>query len=154
MAATSAGLATLIVASEWVFLALKLLGAAYLAYLGLAGSREGRAQPCGAPSGGGRSPSRPTSRVPARGALKSRQPEDGRVLHEPPAAVRPWRSLPRPPGLGLLFVVLTVAWLTGYALAVERASSVLLRPGVRRALDAATGFVLVALGLRLATERR
>ena len=56
--------------------------------------------------------------------------------------------------LGLLFCAMTVVWLSGYALAVDRASRVLRRPAVRRALDAVTGFVLVALGLRLATERR
>ena len=47
-----------------------------------------------------------------------------------------------------------LVWLTGYALAVDRASGLLRRPAVRRALDAVTGVVLVALGLRLATERR
>jgi threonine/homoserine/homoserine lactone efflux protein len=56
--------------------------------------------------------------------------------------------------LGLLFAVMTVVWLVAYACAVDRASSVLRRPSVRRALDAVTGVVLVALGLRLATERR
>jgi threonine/homoserine/homoserine lactone efflux protein len=56
--------------------------------------------------------------------------------------------------LGLLFVVLTLARLAGYAVAVDRASAALLRPSVHRALDALTGLVLVALGLRLATERR
>ena len=57
-------------------------------------------------------------------------------------------------GLGVLFAVLTVAWLSAYAVAVDRVSLVLRRPLVRRALDAVTGVVLVALGLRLATERR
>jgi threonine/homoserine/homoserine lactone efflux protein len=56
--------------------------------------------------------------------------------------------------LGVLFAVLTVAWLSAYAVAVDRVSLVLRRPLVRRALDAVTGAVLVALGLRLATERR
>ena len=54
----------------------------------------------------------------------------------------------------MLFAGLTVAWLSAYAVAVDRVSLVLRRPLVRRALDAVTGVVLVALGLRLATERR
>ena len=57
-------------------------------------------------------------------------------------------------GLGAVFCMLTLAWLTAYVTAVSRASHVLLRPRVRRALDAVTGTVLVALGLRLATTER
>ena len=152
--ATSAGLATLIVASERVFLALKLVGAAYLVYLGLQSlARAVRRR--AAPHPAARAPRLDRRAAFRQGALSN--------LGNPKMAVFFTSLLPQFAhggafldllGLGLLFVVLTVAWLTGYALAVERASSVLLRPGVRRALDAATGFVLVALGLRLATERR
>ncbi|MGH3037564.1 MAG: LysE family transporter, partial [Gaiellaceae bacterium] len=56
--------------------------------------------------------------------------------------------------LGLVFCTMTLGWLTAYSFAVDRAGAVLRRPAVRRALDALTGVVLVALGLRLATERR
>jgi len=55
--------------------------------------------------------------------------------------------------LGLVFCSLTAAWLCGYALAVARAGEALRGGRVRRALDAITGCVLVALGLRLAAER-
>ena len=53
--------------------------------------------------------------------------------------------------LGFLFCALTFAWLTLYAVAVSRLGR-LLTASVRRALDAVTGVVLVALGFRLATE--
>ena len=56
--------------------------------------------------------------------------------------------------LGVLFAVMTLAWLSAYAVAVARAGDALRRPAVRRVLDAVTGAILVALGLRLATERR
>ena len=56
--------------------------------------------------------------------------------------------------LGGVFCMLTLAWLAAYVVAVSRASHVLLRPRVRRALDALTGTVLVALGLRLAASER
>jgi threonine/homoserine/homoserine lactone efflux protein len=56
-------------------------------------------------------------------------------------------------GLGLLFSLMTLVWLSAYALAVARTSAFLLRPRVRRASDAITGAVLVALGVRLATSR-
>jgi threonine/homoserine/homoserine lactone efflux protein len=56
--------------------------------------------------------------------------------------------------LGLVFCVLTLTWLTAYAVGVARAGDLLRRPRIRRTLDAVTGTVLVALGLRLAAERR
>jgi threonine/homoserine/homoserine lactone efflux protein len=56
--------------------------------------------------------------------------------------------------LGILFVLMGVAWLCGYALVAVKASSVLSRPRVKAALDAITGAVLVGLGVRLALERR
>jgi threonine/homoserine/homoserine lactone efflux protein len=56
--------------------------------------------------------------------------------------------------LGALFASLTLAWLTAYAVAVARAQTLLERPRVRRLVDAVTGAALVALGLRLAAERR
>jgi threonine/homoserine/homoserine lactone efflux protein len=49
---------------------------------------------------------------------------------------------------------MTFVWLTAYAFAVAKAGDVLRRPTIRRAFDAVLGAVLVALGLRLATERR
>ena len=56
--------------------------------------------------------------------------------------------------LGLVFSSLTLVWLTAYAFAVAKAGDFLRRSRVRRALDGVTGAVLVALGLRLATEQR
>ena len=55
--------------------------------------------------------------------------------------------------LGLLFCSMTFVWLTAYALVVSRAQGFLRRTGVKRAVEAVTGTVLVALGLRLAAER-
>lgn len=55
--------------------------------------------------------------------------------------------------LGLLFATMTLAWLSGAALAVGRTRSLLVRGRVRRALDAITGVALVAFGARLAGER-
>ena len=49
---------------------------------------------------------------------------------------------------------MTLVWLTGYAFAVAKAGDVLRRPRIRRAIDAVTGAVLVAFGLRLAAESR
>jgi threonine/homoserine/homoserine lactone efflux protein len=57
-------------------------------------------------------------------------------------------------GLGLLFCLLTFAWLALYATVVARAGDVLRRTRLRRALDALLGTVLVALGVRLAQSSR
>ncbi|HET8969198.1 MAG TPA: LysE family transporter, partial [Gaiellaceae bacterium] len=54
--------------------------------------------------------------------------------------------------LGFVFCTMTFAWLTFYAVAVARLGR-LMTSSVRRALDAVTGVVVIALGLRLATER-
>jgi threonine/homoserine/homoserine lactone efflux protein len=52
--------------------------------------------------------------------------------------------------LGAVFCALTLTWLSGYALAVSRASEALRSSRLWRALEALTGAVLVALGVRVA----
>lgn len=153
--ATSAGLAAVLVASEQLFLAIRLVGAAYLASLGLAVLWSALRR---RPHVDAAAPATPLGRGAAfrQGALSN--------LGNPKMAVFFTSLLPQFAGphggfldllgLGVLFAVLTVAWLSAYAVAVDRVSLVLRRPVVRRALDAVTGVVLVALGLRLATERR
>ena len=54
--------------------------------------------------------------------------------------------------LGFNFCLLTLAWLTGYAFAVERMGRWFRRSGVRRAIDGLLGAVLVGLGLRVSAE--
>jgi threonine/homoserine/homoserine lactone efflux protein len=56
--------------------------------------------------------------------------------------------------LGLVFCLLTLAWLAAYAVTIARAEAVLRRPRVRRTIEAVTGSVLILLGLRLAAEQR
>jgi len=55
-------------------------------------------------------------------------------------------------GLGLTFCMMTLVWLTGYSFVIGRAGHLLIRPRARRALEAALGATLVALGLRVAIE--
>jgi threonine/homoserine/homoserine lactone efflux protein len=49
---------------------------------------------------------------------------------------------------------MTFAWLLVYTVVVGRAGAALQRPRVRRALDVVMGAALVALGVRVAAERR
>jgi threonine/homoserine/homoserine lactone efflux protein len=55
--------------------------------------------------------------------------------------------------LVFLFSLLTGIWLAAYAVAAARARRLLARDRVRRAFEAVTGVVLVALGLRVAAAR-
>jgi threonine/homoserine/homoserine lactone efflux protein len=141
--ATSVGLAALLIASEPAFVALRIVGAAYLVWLGarsLWSAWRGRAH--GAAAGSRRAPFR-------QGVLSN--------LGNPKMAVFFTSLLPQFAHSfgallvhGLVFCGLTLAWLS----IVARVGSVLRRPRVRRIVDAVTGAVLVALGLRLAGERR
>ena len=149
--ATSLGLAALLVASEPAFVALKLVGAAYLVFLGaqsLLAAMRGHAR-----AHAGKGSSTPSTAF-RQGILSN--------LGNPKMTVFFSSLLPQFGGtsfaslfaLGLVFCTMTLIWLSAYAVAVARAGDVLRRPAIRRVLDAATGIVLTALGLRLATERR
>ncbi|WID99564.1 hypothetical protein QO058_23150 [Bosea vestrisii] len=56
--------------------------------------------------------------------------------------------------LGLVFAAMTLLWLSAYALVVAKAGDVLRRSQVRRVIEALTGGLLLALGLRIAAEQR
>jgi threonine/homoserine/homoserine lactone efflux protein len=145
--ATSAGIAALIVAFEPAFIALKLAGAAFLVYLGaLALLRAVRGETS--------EPRKGRRHSPFRQGLVSN-------LGNPKMAVFFTSLLPQFGetfaallALGLVFCAMTFVWLSAYAVAVAKAGDVLRRPAIRRAFDAMLGAVLVALGIRLATDRR
>jgi threonine/homoserine/homoserine lactone efflux protein len=143
--AASAGLAAVLLASRPVFTGLRLAGAAYLVFLGaqaLLSAIRGRSHDV--------PPRRPGA--PYRQGILSN-------LGNPKMVVFFTSLLPQFAStfggmlvLGAFFASLTLAWLCLYAVAVDRAALLLRRSRVRRALDALTGAVLVALGLRLATD--
>jgi threonine/homoserine/homoserine lactone efflux protein len=150
--ATSLGLAALIVAFEPAFVALKLAGAAFLVYLG--------AQALLAAIRGAQVERRDTRRALSGGAAFRQGVLSN--LGNPKMAVFFTSLLPQFGAesfaglllLGLAFCSMTFVWLTAYAFVVARAGDVLRRPALRRVFDAVLGVVLVALGLRLATDRR
>src|SRR5581483_10238645 len=157
--ATSAGIVAVLVASEPVFEAVKLAGAAYLVVLGgqalLAALRGGTDAVPATPG--------PARRLPLRVAYRQGVISD---LGNPKMAVFFSSLLPQfaPAGggsvfgalvlLGLVFCLLTLAWLAAYAVLIDGAGGLLRRPCTRRALEAVTGTILIALGLRLAAEHR
>ena len=156
--ATAAGLAALLTTSRPVFVVVKLVGAAYLVYLGATVLRAAVRPRSGAPldarlCGTNRAL---TARSAFRQGLISN-------LANPKMAVYFTAVLPQVvgsahdsfvplAGFGLTFSLLTLAWLTLYSVIVSWAGAVLLRPRLRRSLEATTGAVLIALGLRVAVD--
>jgi threonine/homoserine/homoserine lactone efflux protein len=144
--AAAAGVAAVVAASHPLFVALRVAGAAYLVWLGLASlraalRREQRPHRAAGGTGGGY----------RQGLLSN--------LGNPKIAVFFTSLLPQfgsgffaLAALGLLFCGMGAVWLTAYAVAVSRAKDAILRPRLRRALDTLTGLALVAFGARLATE--
>ncbi len=141
--ATVAGLAALLVASRPAFVALRLVGAAYLVWLGLVALRAAwrDSSPDGRRTRGG---------SPYRQGLLSN-------LGNPKMAVFFTSLLPQfgtsPVELAahaLVFSALTLGWLC----LVACAGAALRVAPVRRLIDAVTGVVLVAFGARLAAGRR
>jgi threonine/homoserine/homoserine lactone efflux protein len=56
--------------------------------------------------------------------------------------------------LAAIHIAMGFAWLTAYAWFVDRIGGVLTRPAVKAWLERVTGGLLIALGARLAWERR
>ena len=157
--ATSAGLAALLVASEPLFTALKLAGAAYLIFLGAQALYAALRPRRGDAKGNRFGSAHRLGRITAyrQGALSNLGNPKMAVFFSsllPQFIARGHASFATLLMLGLLFNAMTLTWLTGYALVVARVGDVLRRDRVRRSMEGVTGLVLVGLGLRLATERR
>ena len=159
--ASALGVAAVLAASQTAYDALRLVGAAYLVWLGvqsLWAARSGAgaaAAPGAAAAGRG---SAPRQGHPFRQGLLTN-------LFNPKIAVFYSTFLPQfiGPGdpallvsmlLACVHIALGIAWLSLYAWLLDRAIETFKGSRVRRALDALTGTVLVGLGLRLAAERR
>jgi RhtB (resistance to homoserine/threonine) family protein len=155
--AAALGVASVLRASDVAFTALKLLGAAYLVWLGIqafraAGHGGSHASLAGAAG----------SSLGARGGFRQGALSD---LANPkigvfftsvlPQFVDSGRSVLVPSLLlGALFVLMTLAWLSAYALVAVKASAVLRRRRVSAAIDRLSGAILIGFGIRIALERR
>lgn len=152
--ATSAGLAVILVASAPLFFAIRLAGAAYLVYLGVR-SLLGAIRKVGAedtaPGRGGRLAVRAAFVQGFLSNLSNAKMVAFFISLLPPFA-GPHPSFVLLLALGVNFCMLTLAWLVGYAFAVERMGRWLRRSSVRRLMDAILGAVLVTLGLRVTSE--
>jgi RhtB (resistance to homoserine/threonine) family protein len=155
--ASALGVASIVRASDTAFTVLKLIGAAYLVWLGIQALRA---------AGRGRlhSEAEPAQRtaLDGRGGFRQGLLSD---LANPKIGAFFTGLLPQFAGpghsvlipflvLGGLFVLMTVVWLCAYALVAVRASAVLRRRRVKAAIDRVSGAILIGFGIRLALERR
>ncbi len=151
------GLSLLLVRSAIAFEAVKLLGAAYLVFLGIQSlwhSARGRLDGL--------------ADVPAQSTqLSSRSFLEGLLTNilNPKVAIFYLAFLPQfiVPGdwvlgksllLAGIHAVLGIIWLSLVVLLLGRMRAVLTRPVVQRRLEAVTGLLLIAFGLRLSFEQR
>jgi threonine/homoserine/homoserine lactone efflux protein len=154
--ALAVGLSALLVASATAYTAVKLAGAAYLVYLGVQSIRMARA--------GGTAPAEAGAPAPRRrGGSPYLQGLISTVLNPKPALFflsyvpqfidRDHAVAPQVALLAAIHIAVGFVWLTLYAWFVARMHAVIVRPRVKAALESVTGAVLIALGLRVATER-
>ncbi|MDQ2952372.1 MAG: LysE family translocator [Chloroflexota bacterium] len=152
-AASALGLSVILATSAEAFTLVKLAGAIYLGYLGIRSVRDSFRR--ASPAAGTRAAKSGASFL--QGLLNN-------VLN-PKVAVFYLTFLPQfidPAGSvlaqSLLFAVahafMGIAWLSAYAYVLARMSALFAREGVHRWLERVTGAVLIALGVRLAFERR
>jgi threonine/homoserine/homoserine lactone efflux protein len=155
--ATSLGLVAVVLASEPVFRGLKLVGAAYLIYLGVQSLRASLRGDRGTSLAPGAAHRLAAAAAFRQGILNN--------LANPKMAVFFASALPQfaPAGagmlsallgLGLVFATLTFLWLALYALVLARAGRLVRGSRLARVVDGTAGLVLIGLGLRIAAERR
>jgi threonine/homoserine/homoserine lactone efflux protein len=152
--ATSAGLAVILMASAPLFLAIRLAGAAYLVYLGGRSLLKAIAHRDSGEAAALRATRLSTRTAFIQGFLSnlSNAKMVAFFISLLPPFAGPHPSFLLLLVLGINFSLLTLAWLVGYAFAVERMGRWLRHSAVRRAIDGVLGAVLVALGLRVGSE--
>ena len=156
-AAVAGGLSAVLLASARVFEIVKLLGAAYLIYLGLTTLRHARRSPAiaDAATEGRAAMTRATGF--RQGLLSTTlNPKPGLFFATYlPQFVDPHGNVAlQVIALGGFHVLLGAVWLTTYANLVGRLHLILSRKRVRLWLERATGLVLISFGFRVAFSRR
>ncbi len=154
VAATAFGVSALLRSSADLFFALKLVGAAYLAYLGARTLWDSRRKPAdllaSAP------PAAPAHAIFRQGFLSAlTNPKLGVffVTFLPQFVEQGQALLPRLLELGLIFAVIGWVWMNIYGLLVTRVREFITASSVRQWMDRVTGVVLLGFGARLAAER-
>ncbi|HXL78148.1 MAG TPA: LysE family translocator [Candidatus Eisenbacteria bacterium] len=151
---TAVGLSALLRASGELLFVLKLVGAVYLAYLGVRTLMESRHRPAdmlaNAP------PPAPAHAIFRQGFLSAISNPKLGVFFVTflPQFVAPGQAvLPRLFELGLIFAVIGWTWMIVYGLLIARVRDFITAPRVRKWMQRVTGVVLLGFGARLALER-
>ena len=150
--AAAVGVATILATSAALFTALKLAGAIYLVWLGIATLRQ-RDVPVGEPAVA--ASSQPWRVGWTQGLLSALlNPKLGVFfLTLLPQFIEPGEDAAvRAVQLAALFDVIGLAWLLAFTVMVGAIGSTLRRPAPQRVIRTITGTVLIALGVRVATE--
>lgn len=152
--ATAVGLSAVLKASANLLFVLKLVGAAYLAYLGVRTLIESRHRPgdllAAAP------PPAAAHAVFRQGFLSAiTNPKLGVffVTFLPQFVVTGQTVFTRLLELGIVFAVIGFLWMNVYGLSITRLRAIVTAPRVRQWMQRVTGFVLLGFGARLALER-
>lgn len=154
VSATAVGLSALLRTSAEVLLLLKIVGAAYLAYLGVRTLLESRSRPADLLSSV--RPAAPAHAVFRQGFFSAiSNPKLGVffVTFLPQFVLPGQAVLPRLLELGVIFALIGWIWMNVYGLFVTRLRAVITAPRVRQWMQRVTGLVLLGFGARLALER-
>jgi threonine/homoserine/homoserine lactone efflux protein len=155
-ALSALGVSVIFARSAFAFAVLKYVGGAYLVYLGARALRDAIR---------GHSTGRTTTTAAARAQASAFAQGLATNLTNPKVAVFYVTFLPQFVAsdrnvltqsvfLAFTHVVMGLIWLPLYARFIDRMAAVLLTDRVRRRIEAVTGAVLMALGIRLALARR
>jgi len=174
--ASALGISAILATSATAYNVVKTVGAAYLVWLGVQSVRgSSAARLLGASAArqlgssaarqlGSSATSRPAAEAPSSRAAAFAQGFLTNVLN-PKVAIFYLTFLPQfiSPGepvltrsllLATVHILMGMVWLTAYAWFIDRLGAVLTRPVVKAWLERVTGGLLIALGARLAWERR
>lgn len=161
-AASAIGLAALLAASATAFTVLKLVGAAYLLYLGVMALWHSRRRPVTSSAGGGAGDPRAVTAPLGRSAA-FRQGLLSNLLNPKiallfltliPQFVTPGEPVWTTGVLAAVFLAVAVVWWRAFSLAVGALGALLSRERVRTAVDRVAGVVLIGLGVRVALSHR
>jgi threonine/homoserine/homoserine lactone efflux protein len=156
VAASAVGVAVLLERSAALYTAVRLAGAAYLAYLGIRTLWASRRHP---PPLSSETPpaSRRASTIWRQGLLSAAlNPKLGVFFVSvlPQFVDTHSAALPQSLLLGAIFIVIGIAWMGFYGMSVTRLRDVLMSVRVRRWLERATGVALLAFSAKLVLDAR
>ena len=152
--ATAVGLSALLRASGEAFLVIKLLGAAYLAYLGVRTLIDSRSRLDDLfASALAAAPAHAIFRQGFLSAMSNPKLGVFFVTFLPQFVVPGQAVLPRLFLLGVIFALIGWTWMNVYGLFVTRIRDIITAPRVRQWMERVTGVVLLGFGARLAFER-